>query len=181
MQLIIMGEGLDGLHNEAGGHRFQRVPPTERKGRVHTSTVTVAVLNESALGTIAGPWSLRRDQDFRVEWFSGSGAGGQHRNKHQNCCRYIHVPTGTVVKVEGRERTKNMIYAKEEMKKRLDSMGNLEYTGRLGQIRKDQVGSGQRGDKVRTIRMQADEAVDHRTGKRIRAQDYLEGKMDRLW
>lgn len=71
--------------------------------------------------------------------------------------------------------------AKAEMKKRLDSMGNLEYMGRLGQIRKDQVGSGQRGDKVRTIRMQADEALDHRTGKKIKASEYLDGKMDRLW
>lgn len=141
----------------------------------------MVVLQSNQMDQIAGPWTQRRDQDFRVEWFSGSGAGGQHRNKHQNSCRLIHIPTGTVVKQEGRERTKNMVYAKAEMKKRLDSMGNLEYMGRLGQIRKDQVGSGQRGDKVRTIRMQADEAVDHRTGKRIRAQDYLEGMMDRLW
>lgn len=97
------------------------------------------------------------------------------------CLRYIHIPTGTVVKADGRERPKNLALAKAEMKIRLDKMGNLEHIGRLGQIRKDQIGSGQRGDKVRTIRMQADEAIDHRTGKRIRAQDYLEGMMDRLW
>lgn len=157
------------------------MPPTERRGRVHTSTVTVAVLQSSALDQIVGPWSQRGDHAFRVEWFSGSGAGGQHRNKHQNCCRYIHIPTGTTVKVEGRVRAQNLANAKDEMKKRLDSMGNLEYIGRLGQIRRDQTGSGQRGDKIRTIRLQADEAVDHRTGKRIRAQDYLGGKMDRLW
>lgn len=180
MALIIEGQ-TKGLENEAGGHRFQRVSPTERRGRVHTSTVTVAILPEQACTVFLGVWSQRRDHDFRIDWFSGSGAGGQHRNKHQNCCRYTHLPTGTVVKAEGRERTKNLQAVKDEMKKRLDKMGDLVHSGRLGQIRKDQIGSGQRGDKIRTIRIQADEALDHRTGKRMRACDYLEGKMDRLW
>ena len=74
----IDGRGAEGLDNEAGGHRVQRVPVTDRKGRVHSSTVTVAVLGTPMASN--SPYSRRNEHDFRVEWYSGSGAGGQHRN-----------------------------------------------------------------------------------------------------
>jgi len=78
------------LNNEPGGHRLQRTPPTEKRGRVHTSTVMVAVINES---DFAQPnYDDIDPDDFKVEWYSGTGAGGQHRNKHQNSVRLTHIP-----------------------------------------------------------------------------------------
>lgn len=82
---------------------------------------------------------------------------------------------------QGRDRVSNQRDAKQALITRLDEMSWATSQGRLGAVRKTMIGSGQRGDKIRTIRMQADEAVDHRTGKRIRASDYLDGLMDRLW
>lgn len=76
--LSVAGKDLSGFQNEAGGHRIQRVPPNERRGRVHTSTVTVAVTSGSEIDG-RDPLLQRAEADFRVEWFSGSGAGGQHR------------------------------------------------------------------------------------------------------
>ncbi len=84
---------MSGWDDEAGGHRVQRVPLTERNGRVHSSTVTVSVLPDTVQG---GPAPLSED-DLQVEWYSGSGAGGQHRNKHQNSVQLRHLPTGIVL------------------------------------------------------------------------------------
>lgn len=155
------------------------MPPTERRGRVHTSTVTVAVIDPET--RFVGPWDNRRDADFEVQWFSGTGKGGQHRNKHQNSCRLIHKPTGTVETRQGRERVSNYNDAKAALLATLDAMGRDVASGALAVKRRAMVGSGQRGDKVRTIRVQADEAVDHRTSRRIRASEYLTGGMDKLW
>lgn len=155
------------------------MPPTERRGRVHTSTVTVAIIDPAA--QINGPWNLRSPNHFRIEWFSGSGKGGQHRNKHQNSCRYIHEPTGLVEARQGRDRVSNEASARKALLDRLDAMQTEATSAAIGADRKQMVGTGMRGDKVRTVRMQADEAVDHTSGKRMRATDYMRGKMDQLW
>lgn len=130
---------------------------------------------------VAGPWDKRSEADFRIEWFSGSGCGGQHRNKHQNSCRLIHVPTGLIEARQGRNRIDNLGAAKKALNDRLDQLGNSANASHAGQQRKEMVGSGQRGDKTRTIRMQADEAVDHTSGKRMQASKYMRGMMDELW
>lgn len=179
MLLIIEGRHLQQLHQEAGGHRFQRVPPTERRGRVHTSTVTVAVIDPDA--RISGAWDDRSESAFRVEWFSGSGAGGQHRNKHQNSCRLIHGPTGLIEARQGREREANLRDARSGLESRLNALARGANAEAMAQDRKDQIGSGQRGDKVRSIREQDDTARDERNGKRMRAKDYLRGRMDEIW
>lgn len=179
MALEIEGKNLQKLENESGGHRFQRVPPTERRGRVHTSTVTVAVIDPGQ--RIAGAWDLRGENHYRIEWFSGSGAGGQHRNKHQNSCRLIHEPTGLIEARQGRDRVSNQGAARRALDERLEAMATGATANAISQGRKAMVGTGMRGDKVRTIRVQADEAIDHKTGKRIRADEYLRGQMDRLW
>ena len=162
--------------NEAGGHRIQRVPPTERRGRVHTSTVTVAIIEN--FEQQIKPVSI---EDCDIEWFSGSGAGGQHRNKHQNCCRLRHKETGIIESAQCRTRPQSQEQALEALRKRIESISKSAIYAEIAKDRKEQVGSGQRGDKIRTIQFQNDCAVDHRTGKRTTADQYMKGKMDQLW
>lgn len=180
ISLQIEGDkSIKNLINEAGGHRIQRVPPTEKRGRVHTSTVTVAVLGDDVK---ADPrYSMREDDDFVVEWFSGTGSGGQKRNKSQTCVRMYHIPTGLVESRQGRSRINNEADAKEALIKKLDETIKNEVLSERSKIRKDQVGSGMRGDKIRTIRFQDDQATDHETGKTTTAKKYMRGFMDELW
>lgn len=173
------GKNLAKLDNEAGGHRVQRIPPTERKGRVHTSTVTVAVIDPDEKSE--GDYSKTTDDDFRIEWFSGTGKGGQHRNKRKNSCRLVHIPTGIVETRQGRKREANLREAMESLLARLEAEATSETLTSQAALRKKQVGSGMRGDKIRTIRIQDDRAVDNRTGKRMSAKRYMKGHMDELW
>lgn len=167
---------MRGLDNEAGGHRIQRVPPTERKGRVHTSTVTVAVLSGEQ------PKAIEPDlSDFKIEWYSGSGAGGQHRNKHQNSCRITHLPTGLVRKSETRYRESSYRSAMEAIATVLHDRTNSQNHEASNNIRREQVGSGMRGDKRRTYRFQEDFVSDHITGRSARCSDIMRGGFDRLW
>ncbi len=174
--LELEGNNLAKLEQEAGGHRIQRVPPTERSGRVHTSTVTVAVLDKLEKQTIE-----IKDKDLQIDWFSGTGAGGQHRNKHQNSCRLMHKPTGIVATAQTRSRENSYKLAYEDLVKRLADIEQLKQHNDFATLKRSQVGSGMRGDKIRTVRFQDDQANDHRTGKRIRAENYMRGHMDRLW
>jgi len=167
------------LKNEVGGSRFQRVPPTEKRGRVHTSTVTVAVLGEEV--STDPRYDLLNDEHFYVEWFSGTGKGGQHRNKHQNSCRYYHLPTGIVESRQGRSRTNNLKDAKDALLKTLALAKKGEQYGEESSIRKSQVGSGMRGDKIVTVRFQDDTVSHHTSNKSMSAKKYMRGYMDSLW
>lgn len=155
---------------------MQRVPPTEKRGRVHTSTVTVAVLDtmESNKITLTA-------RDLVVEWFSGTGKGGQHRNKHANSCRLKHIPTGLVTTSQTRSRVNSYANALQAMESMLQQQHILTVNSQDNLVRKNQIGSGQRGDKIRTIRFQDDQVVDHRNGKTISARDFMMGKMHVLW
>jgi len=93
----------------------------------------------------------------------------------------IHIPTGIVETVQSRSRETSYSEAKEALLKQLDSAMKAEKYGTLSSVRKDQVGSGMRGDKIRTIRFQDDIVVDNRTGKRITAEEYMKGHMNKLW
>lgn len=175
--LEVEGADLSGLDNEPGGHRIQRVPPTERKGRVHTSTVTVAVIDR-----IEGirPSSIP-DCDLRVEWYSGTGAGGQHRNKHQNSCRITHIPSGVVATAQCRSRQNSLDLAMADIQQRVDNITQRQYNSNIASNRRAQVGSGMRGDKIRTYRFQDDVVQDHNTGKRSSVKRVLNGNFDLLW
>lgn len=173
----VEGPDLTPLNNERGGHRFQRVPPTERSGRVHTSTVTVAILAPTEATT-----TRRRGlEEFRVEWFSGTGGGGQHRNKHQNSCRLIHPPTGLIQTAVSRDRTKNLETALAEMNRRLDEIEERRHAERENAARRSQVGAGMRGDKRRTYRFRDDYVRDDITGKEARSSKVMKGHFDLLW
>lgn len=166
------------FQNEAGGHRIQRVPPTERRGRVHTSTVTVTVL----LGEGAATADTLSDDDFALRWFSGTGKGGQHRNKHQNCVEVTHGPTGLRRTGQStRSRESNLREAMDAIRADLTGLAADQAHGAENSIRKAQVGAGMRGDKRRTYRFQEDGVHDHITGKRARATEVMRGQFDRLW
>lgn len=151
------------------------MPPTERKGRVHTSTVTVAVINPSIKKIEFN------ESDLRIDWFSGSGAGGQNRNKVKNCCKLTHAPTGITASAQTRDRTNSYKLARAEIEQRVKQQQTSAAYTEISAIRKDQVGSGMRGDKVRTIRFQDNTIVDHRTEKKMKADKFMKGFMDELW
>ena len=172
------GRSLHGLDHEAGGHRVQRVPANDRRGRVHTSTVTVAVLDPGASPT--APVDLD-PSDLEVEWFSGTGAGGQHRNKKRTSCRVRHVPTGIVETRQGRDREANRRGASEALRAAVAAARRDASDAVTSDVRSRQVGSGMRGDKVVTIRFRDDRAVHHGTGRSTTASRYMRGFVDDTW
>lgn len=172
---MVSGPDLTSLESESGGHRIQRVPPTERKGRVHTSTVTVAIIDPEV--TVVA----FNEKDCDIDWFSGTGAGGQHRNKHQNSCRITHRPTGITAVAQCRSRTNSLAEAMSNIQQRLDSITESKYNKTVADDRKTQVGSGMRGDKIRTYRFQDDRVQDHLTNKTASVKKILAGNFDLLW
>ncbi len=175
LHIEVKGTDLSGLYNESGGHRIQRVPPTERKGRVHTSTVTVAITDPAEVTAKVN------ESDLRIEWYSGTGAGGQHRNKHQNSCRITHIPTGTVATAQCRSRQNSLDQALSTIYKTVDEMVKNQYNNVIASDRRQQVGSGMRGDKIRTYRFQDDVVKDHVTNKSNSVKKVLGGNFDLLW
>jgi len=121
------------------------------------------------------------NQDFKIEWYSGTGAGGQHRNKHQNSCRLTHLPTGTVVTSQCRSRENSLEEAKATILVRLNTGASRAVSATQAEIRKNQVGSGERGDKIRTYRFQDGTVKDHRTGRSAQVQKVMAGYFDLLW
>jgi peptide chain release factor 1 len=159
--------------NEAGGHRFQRIPPNEKRGRVHTSTVTVAVIPE----TNTEAFQIN-PKDIQEKTTRGSGPGGQNRNKVETCVVLTHVPTNTIVRIDtGRSQHHNRERAMQVMKATLSQRQREKVSQQANQMRSSQIGSGMRGDKRRTIRYQDGVVTDHVLGTRMRLQDYLAGKM----
>ena len=121
------------------------------------------------------------ERDFRIEWYSGSGAGGQHRNKHQNSCRITHLESGTVATAQCRSRENSLKEARLNILDRLNSqLKNALYQERSAD-RKQQMGSGERGDKIRTYRFQDNIVKDHRTGKQAATDKVMAGNFQLLW
>lgn len=145
---------------------------------MHSSTVTVAVLSETAEEPA---YQQRAPDDFVVEWYSGSGAGGQHRNRHMCSVRVRHVPTGIVKQAQTRSRDNSLRLARVAIDQELDQLAQNAASLTENRLRRTQVGAGQRSDKRRTIRFQDGCVVDHLTGKRMPVTNYMRGEMDRLW
>lgn len=159
------------FRNESGGHRIQRNPPTEKRGRIHTSTITVAVLREPASDELSIP-----DRDLTIRTCRGSGAGGQHRNKTETAVQITHVPTGMSVRVENeRSQSHNKQLALNAIRARILAAREKRLFEARAADRKTQVGVGARGDKRRTIRYQDGQVVDHITGQRWNLTRYLKG------
>lgn len=169
---MIAGRGTAALFaGEPGGHRWQRVPETEKRGRVHTSTITVAVLEEPRHAEL----TIRPD-DVDVETMRGSGAGGQHRNKTDSAVRARHRPTGIEVRCESeRSQHRNRELAMRVLAARVAELSRSAVQGERSADRRRQVGSGMRGDKRRTIRVQDGQVNDHVDGRSWQFKLYARG------
>jgi peptide chain release factor 1 len=159
---------------ESGGHRVQRVPQTEAKGRVHTSAATVAVLPEVEEVEIK-----INPEDLKVDTFRSSGAGGQHVNKTESAVRITHLPTGTVVACqEERSQLKNRQRAMALLRARIYEAQKRAVEAARAAERKEQVGTGDRSDRIRTYNFPQDRLTDHRLNRNYSLTQVMEGKLD---
>ena len=175
----IEGDGAySRLKYESGVHRVQRVPETESQGRIHTSTVTVAVLVE------ADEVELEiNPTDLKIDYFRASGAGGQHINKTESAVRITHLPTGVVVECQDeRSQHKNKDKAMKILRSRLYEALQEEQDAKIASERRMQVGSGDRSERIRTYNYPQGRLTDHRIGLTIyRLEDMLNGNLDEVF
>ena len=174
----IEGDGAySRLKYESGVHRVQRVPETESQGRIHTSTVTVAVLAE------ADEVELEiNPSDLKTDVFRASGAGGQHINKTESAVRITHIPTGLVVECQDeRSQFKNKDKAMKILRSRLFEEMQKEQHDKIASERRLQVGTGDRSERIRTYNFPQGRLTDHRIGLTLyRLEDILNGNLEEV-
>lgn len=165
------------LKYESGVHRVQRVPETESQGRIHTSTVTVAVLPEAEDVEVE-----LKDEDIRVDLFRSSGAGGQKVNKTETAIRLTHFPTGIVVTCQDeRSQLKNKEKAYRVLKTRLYDYYNGKASSQEAQNRRSLVGTGDRSERIRTYNFPQSRITDHRIGLSLHSMEaFLAGELDEM-
>ncbi len=171
-EIIIHIEGkkvYEKLRHEAGVHRVQRVPTTETSGRVHTSTVTIAVLPEAEEVEVS-----INPEDLRVDTYRASGAGGQHVNKTDSAIRITHIPSGIVVACQDeRSQHKNRARAMKMLQSRILLIEKEKQSKQVSQMRREMVSSGDRSEKVRTYNFPQNRVTDHKIEVTFNRLDYI--------
>ena len=178
VSFIIEGDGAYSRYKfESGVHRVQRVPETEASGRIHTSTVTVAVLPEMEEVDFE-----IRSEDLNIDTFRASGAGGQHVNKTESAIRITHLPTGTVVECQDeRSQHKNRERAMKILASRLYEEECRRQAAEQAAERKGQVGTGDRSERIRTYNYPQGRMTDHRIGLTLyKLEQILNGALDEV-
>ena len=178
VSFMIEGEGAySRFKYESGVHRVQRVPETESSGRIHTSTVTVAVLPEAEDVEID-----INPADLQIDTYRSSGAGGQHINKTESAIRITHLPTGLVVECQDeRSQFKNKDKAMKVLRSRLYEMEQAKQTDAIASDRKAQVGTGDRSERIRTYNYPQGRVTDHRIGLTLyKIEQILNGDLDEV-
>ncbi len=175
---LVEGKGAySRLKFESGVHRVQRVPVTEAGGRIHTSAATVAILPE------AEEIDIEIDpDDIRIDTFRASGAGGQYVNRTDSAVRITHLPTGIVVSCQDeRSQIKNRAKAMKVLRSRLLDMKRREQAEKMDNMRRVQIGSGDRSEKIRTYNFPQNRVTDHRIGLTLyKLASILDGELDEL-
>ncbi|MDH4257534.1 MAG: PCRF domain-containing protein, partial [Candidatus Aminicenantes bacterium] len=163
------------LKYESGVHRVQRVPETEASGRIHTSTVTVAVLPEAEDVDVA-----LDPKDLHIEAFGASGPGGQNVNRNYTAIRVTHKPSGLVVSCQDeKSQHRNKEKALRILRSRLMNIAQREQQERIAQDRRSQVGTGERSEKIRTYNFPQSRVTDHRLNLSLhRLEDVLDGNLN---
>src|SRR5712691_3912667 len=170
-------EIVDSNLTESGVHRVQRVPATEASGRIHTSTVTVAVMPE------AEEVEVQIDaKDLKIDTFCSSGAGGQSVNTTDSAVRITHIPTGIVVTCQDeRSQLKNRNKAMRNLRARIMELEREKQENEIAQQRRSQVGTGDRSEKIRTYNFPQNRVTDHRIGLTLhRLDQVLDGDLDEI-
>ncbi|MDQ5983765.1 MAG: Peptide chain release factor 1 [Eubacteriales bacterium SKADARSKE-1] len=178
ISFMIKGKGAySRFKYESGVHRVQRVPETEAQGRIHTSTVTVAVLPEAEDVEIEV-----NPADLQIDTFRASGAGGQHINKTESAIRITHLPTGLVVECQDeRSQYKNKDKAMKVLKSRLLEAKTREQNDAMAEERRTQVGTGDRSERIRTYNYPQGRMTDHRIGLTLyKLESILNGNFDEV-
>ncbi|HHX72027.1 MAG TPA: peptide chain release factor 1 [Clostridiales bacterium] len=178
VSFMVEGTGVySRLKFESGVHRVQRVPDTEASGRIHTSTVTVAVLPEAEEVEVE-----INPADLQIDTFRSSGAGGQHVNKTESAIRITHVPTGIVVECQDeRSQHKNRERAMKILRSKLYEKMQAEQQSQIAAERRTQVGTGDRSERIRTYNYPQSRVTDHRIGLTLhRLEEVLDGDLDEL-
>jgi len=178
ISFMVTGKGVySRLKFESGVHRVQRVPDTESSGRIHTSTVTVAVLP-----VVEDVEIEINPADIKMEVFRSSGAGGQHINKTSSAVRLIHIPTGITVECQTeRSQFQNRDNAMKMLRTKLYEIEKAKQDNSIASERRSQVGSGDRSEKIRTYNYPQGRITDHRIGMSIyQIENFLNGDLDEM-
>lgn len=175
----IKGEGAyETLKLESGVHRVQRIPKTEKAGRVHTSTASVAILPVAEAKDVSV-----NPNDLEVTFSRAGGPGGQNVNKVETAVRILHKPTGIVISCrEERSQHANREKALEVLRAKLFEIERLKTTGSVTDLRREQVGSADRSEKIRTYNFPDDRITDHRFNAKVHnIEKVLDGDLDTLF